>query len=294
MNRKSAFTLIELLAVIAIIGILGALLLPALAKAKGAAKQSFCLSNERQLGLATTLYMGDHDGQMFHHHEGWVLDDGTQVDQLPTSMDAVVGGGKGNSQAEKPWIIFLQPYLNTRSVGFCPADRSRRSSNLTRTLPEYNGAMNSSDDVLPEASELALAKKNSLTIESYLLNSVLTHRSARYALEGALYGFATESAVAALANPNLIIFSERNSEAMDAPDNEEYGNVGQDDYDTWVGESALIRWGGGKYGSEGWIKHNRHSSRANYIYFDGHVEALNWKKARADQYPDHIVRQPIN
>jgi prepilin-type processing-associated H-X9-DG protein len=132
-----------------------------------------------------------------------------------------------------------------------------------------------------------------LNIQSYLLNSVLTHRSARYALEGSLSGFATESAINKLENPNLIIFSERNSEAMNAADNSEHGAVGQDDYDTWVGESALIRWGEGKYKQEGWIKHNRHQARANYIYFDGHVEALTWKKARFDQFPDRIVRNPI-
>jgi hypothetical protein len=51
----------------------------------------------------------DYDGGLFHHHEGWVLDDGTQVDTLPTSLSGVSGGGMGNSQAEKPWVIFFQP-----------------------------------------------------------------------------------------------------------------------------------------------------------------------------------------
>ena len=40
------------------------------------------------------------------------------------------------------------------------------------------------------------------------------------------------------------MFSERNSEAMNAPDNSAFGNVKRDDYDSWVGEGALVRWGG--------------------------------------------------
>jgi len=61
MNRKG-FTLIELLVVIAIIAILASILMPALAKAREAAKRAKCASNLKQWGIIFKMYANEHDG----------------------------------------------------------------------------------------------------------------------------------------------------------------------------------------------------------------------------------------
>jgi prepilin-type N-terminal cleavage/methylation domain-containing protein/prepilin-type processing-associated H-X9-DG protein len=59
--KKQGFTLIELLVVIAIIAILAAILFPVFAKVREKARQTSCLSNEKQLGLSLMQYTQDYD-----------------------------------------------------------------------------------------------------------------------------------------------------------------------------------------------------------------------------------------
>ncbi|MCI0744387.1 MAG: DUF1559 domain-containing protein [Verrucomicrobia subdivision 3 bacterium] len=91
--KRSGFTLIELLVVMAVIAILASLLLPTLSRAKARAHTISCVNNVKQMGLASAMYVHDHD-------EG----------RLPASQHT------GQS-----WIARLAPYAAT-NIYRCPKD----------------------------------------------------------------------------------------------------------------------------------------------------------------------------
>jgi prepilin-type N-terminal cleavage/methylation domain-containing protein/prepilin-type processing-associated H-X9-DG protein len=243
--RFRGFTLIELLVVIAIIAILAAILFPVFAQAREKARQSSCLSNQKQIGLAILSYAQDADETIPQNEYAYKLGAG-----------GAVTAGVAQDYNNVKWMDAVQPYVKNAAIFNCP------SQDFTGSQPYQPVTLRSGTTAPADGAEFG----------SYGINNAYST-----GISGApgLVHPAQGQPLAAMTSPSTTVLvaevnkwdaSNRNADFQWTDDTQQ-----PDSTKAWAtGKDPLVAPNGGA-GSTGMIQ--RHSGVCNVLWGDGHVKA---------------------
>jgi prepilin-type N-terminal cleavage/methylation domain-containing protein/prepilin-type processing-associated H-X9-DG protein len=161
MRKSKGFTLIELLVVIAIIAILAAILLPALARAREAARRASCQSNLKQFGVIFKMYGGENDGY------------------FPPSQTHIIGANAGLAGAGFAGETLYPDYWNDISIAICPSDSRDKGTDFDYGVEEDWAQQ--IQDVAPQNANDARQRATAEACRNALLSVPVSYMYCAYA-----------------------------------------------------------------------------------------------------------------
>ena len=245
---RSGFTLIELLVVIAIISILAAILFPVFAQAREKARQTSCLSNNKQIGLAVSMYTQDYDDVL--PGVGWYgLCRNPADPNLNAGTDAYWSGLAA-------WPIASAPYIKNWQIFACPSDPDK-------------GVWGKLGSVCYEQQLLSVNMPGSYigmaSVPGAMIKSFPISYAANYYLEKYYTGRGTAVDMYSLAGIN------KPANVFFSTDVGSYTSNGN----SFAGWYIAPGYGNSADPTQRWPKGKRHAGGRNWAFVDGHAK---WTK----------------